>query len=247
MTALPHRLTTDRAPQLGLIVLQSDETIELDFRRLLPEKAELLVSRIPSGAEVTPETLAAMEGDLARAASLFPQGVALASLGYACTSGAAQIGPETVSDHLRAVHPGAEPTNPVIALIAACRALGINRLAVLSPYIEPVSRKLFDRLDTAGIATPVFGSFEIADEARVARIDTASIIAAATTLAEQGGFDALFLSCTNLRTLDAIPALEAQTGLPVLSSNLVLAWHMAQLAGIDTSATAPGRLLSSSG
>ena len=37
----------------GLIVLQSDETIEHDMRRLLPsEGAALYTSRVPSGADV---------------------------------------------------------------------------------------------------------------------------------------------------------------------------------------------------
>ena len=33
---LPYRLTETRAPQVGLIILQSDESIERDFRRMLP-------------------------------------------------------------------------------------------------------------------------------------------------------------------------------------------------------------------
>ena len=243
MTALPHRLTTTRAPQLGLIVLQSDETIELDFRRLLPADAEWMVARIPSGAEVTPETLAAMEHDLTTTAARFPDGIKLACIAYGCTSGSAQIGTDTVARHLNAVHPDSATTNPVTALIAACNALTIRRLAVLSPYIEPVSRRLFDRLSDAGIDTPCFGSFEIADEARVVRIDTSSIIAAARSLLQGAEVDALFLSCTNLRTLDAIAPLEAETGLPVLSSNQVLAWHMAHLSGIDLAKGAPGRLI----
>jgi maleate isomerase len=41
---------------------------------------------------------------------------------------------------------------------------------------------------------------------------------------------AIFLSCTNLRTLHAIAPIEAATGLPVFSSNQALAWHMSTLA-----------------
>jgi maleate isomerase len=69
-------------------------------------------------------------------------------------------------------------------------------------------------------------------EARVARIDPRSTAEAARALAWRGGMDALFLSCTNLRTYDILPALQAELGLPVLSSNQALAWHMARLAGI---------------
>ena len=50
--------------------------------------------------------------------------------------------------------------------------------------------------------------------------------------AQKGGIDGLFLSCTNLRTLDVIAKLETETGLPVLSSNQVLAWDLARRAEV---------------
>ena len=49
----------------------------------------------------------------------------------------------------------------------------------------------------------------------------------------RGEVDAVFLSCTNLRTLDVIDEIEAELGLPVVSSNQALAWHMAQLTQIS--------------
>jgi maleate isomerase len=51
------------------------------------------------------------------------------------------------------------------------------------------------------------------------------------------------LSCTNLRTLDVIDDLEAELGVPVLSSNLALARHMARATGAALAPDAPGRLL----
>ena len=41
----------------------------------------------------------------------------------------------------------------------------------------------------------------------------------------------MFLSCTNLRTFDALPALEARYGIPVLSANQVTMWAALQAAG----------------
>lgn len=47
---------------LGLIVLQSDETIEQEFRRIFRAgDVALYVSRVPSGAKVTTDTLGAMK------------------------------------------------------------------------------------------------------------------------------------------------------------------------------------------
>jgi len=78
---------------LGLVVLQVDETIEQDFRRLFPSPGvALYTSRIPSGADVTPETLTAMEAELPRAAGLLPAAASFGAVGYACTSAATLIG-----------------------------------------------------------------------------------------------------------------------------------------------------------
>ena len=68
-------------------------------------------------------------------------------------------------------------------------------------------------------------------------------VAAARALATGSGVDALFLSCTNLRTLDAIPVLASELRMPVLSSNLVLAWEMLRLAGAPGNAVTPQELL----
>ncbi len=247
MSDLTYTLDEARAPQLGLIVLQSDETIEADMRRLLPGSAELLVSRIPSGAEVSPESLAAMEHDMTAAARLLPSGAELRVVGYGCTSGTATIGADRVAGLIRAGAQTPEVTEPVSALIAACRHLGLRKIALVSPYVAQVSDRLRAVLAQAGIEVAAFASFNVAQEARVVRIDAASIRAAAANVAgrgacAEGGCDGVFLSCTNLRTLEVIDAVEADLGLPVLSSNQVLAWHMARLAGLPATPDAPGRL-----
>ncbi|MEM9765502.1 MAG: Asp/Glu racemase [Pseudomonadota bacterium] len=243
MSAFHYRLAAPQGPALALAVLQTDETIEADFRRLFAQSVRLHVTRVPSAPAVTSETLAAMEAELPAAAALLPRGLVFDAVGYGCTSASAEIGSARVA---AAVAKGVDTrsvTEPLSALVAAARSLGISRIAFLSPYIEPVSAKLRGALAEQGLATPVFGSFDEASEARVARIDGPSIIEAGQALAARGGTEALFLSCTNLRTLDVIAPLETATGMPVLSSNLVLAWHMAHLAGIEGAVNGPGHLV----
>ena len=78
---------------LGLVILASEETLERAARAMIPSDTDLFVSRVTSDPIVTPDTLAAMEADLPAAAALFPKGRDLDAVGYACTSGAARIGP----------------------------------------------------------------------------------------------------------------------------------------------------------
>lgn len=242
MTRLSYEASLIVNPRLGLVVLQTDETIELDFRRLLPANADLYVTRVPSGLEVTRETLGAMENHITAAAALLPAAQAFDAVGYGCTSGTSVIGPERVAALVREGVDTRAVSEPVSALIAACKALGVARLAFLSPYIEEVSATLRGVLQRHGIVSPVFGSFDEAEEAKVVRISGASVVSAAAALSEGQEVDALFLSCTNMRTLDVIDEIEAHTGLPVLSSNQVLAWHMCRLAGITPAAGPFGRL-----
>ncbi|NRB34344.1 MAG: aspartate/glutamate racemase family protein [Rhodobacteraceae bacterium] len=239
--SLPYVLADDARPVLGAIVLQADATLEDDLRRLMPRDVRLMVSRVPSGLAVTSDSLEAMAGHLTDAANLFPRGEGFDTIAYGCTSGAAQIGPERVAQLIRAGAPAQRVTEPVSALVAACRAAGVTRLALVSPYVEQVSQRLRDVLAVAGIATPVFASFDEAEEARVARISAQSLRDATHHVAAQGDVDAVFLSCTNLRTLDVIPSLGRDLDVPVWSSNLVLAWHM--LDGTDHATAQPGALV----
>tara|TARA_B100000780_G_scaffold53106_1_gene33009 strand:- start:106 stop:753 length:648 start_codon:yes stop_codon:yes gene_type:complete len=207
--------------------------------------ADVFVSRVPSGQEVTAETLESMAGHIAASASLFPQTISFDAVGYGCTSGTAQIG---VSEIERLVKFGTQTktvSQPVSALVAACEHLGLKRIAFLSPYIEGVSANLRQVLQDNGVETPAFGTFGEAEEFKVVRISGASVMEAATALVRDSKVDGIFLSCTNLRTLDLIMPLEAALDMPVLSSNLVLAWHLAQLSGNPEALSGPGRLFAS--
>ncbi|MGI9395761.1 MAG: maleate cis-trans isomerase family protein [Boseongicola sp.] len=244
MTALPYQLDDDNLKSLGLIVLQADERIESDFRRLMPDGIRLFASRVPSALEVSSATLAEMEAHLAAAAGLLPRGPAFNVVGYGCTSGTAEIGATTIARRVREGVDTDTVTEPVSALVAACRALGIEQLGFLSPYVEPVSDKLRSVLDNFGINTPEFGTYAEPTEEKVARILEESTFDAARKVARHGKMDALFLSCTNLRTLNIIEPLEQELGIPVLSSNQVLAWHMLGLADISPPDRAFGRIFS---
>ncbi|AXI47666.1 Asp/Glu racemase [Sulfitobacter sp. SK012] len=240
MTPYSYDLAPETARPLGLIVLQSDETIEGDFRIMLHEDTPLQISRIASALEVSSDSLQQMEGGLTAAASLFPRPSQFASIGYGCTSASAQIGSAKIAGYIRNGTNAEHVTDPLSALVAACSSLGLKRIALLSPYVAQVSDRLRDALKDADIATPSLGSFNEAREENVVRIAGPSIYAAACDLAAQGAVDGIFLSCTNLRTLAIIPDIEAATGLPCLSSNQVLAWHMTTTA--ETTASIPGQL-----
>jgi len=226
---------------IGAIVLQNDETLEPEMRAVFSDVA-VYHARIPSAPEVTPETLKAMEADLPKTAALLPRETAFAAIGYGCTSGSTIIGPDRVRDLVRTGHPHAEVTNPLTAVMAACDALGVRRIGFLTPYIADVSAAMRSALEENGLEIAAFGSFEQSEEAVVARIAPASVLDAMIAVGRDPQAEAVFASCTNLRSLGIIDEAEARLGKPVLSSNLAFFWHLRRLAGLPVTGHGPGRL-----
>lgn len=242
MSCFPYRLTERARPAMGLIVLRVDETIEQEFRRYFaPEDARLHITRLPSGDDLTPDSIAGMETDLSAAAALLPPAAGFDVVGYACTSGTAQIGAEKVRALVAAGTRIRHVTNPLTAALAAFDEFGTKRVGIVSPYIPSVADSVRQAFAAQGILVPDVLSFGEEVEARVARIDPQSIADAARALARRCDLDAVFLSCTNLRTYDIAPDLEAELGLPVLSSNRALAWHMSRLAKAPSARCSPER------
>lgn len=218
---------------LGVIVLETDETLEQEFARMVPRPGVALYhSRIPMVSEVNTETLAQMEAELPASARLLPPSLTFDVIGYGCTSASTVIGSDTVARAINSVCPGAKVSDPLAALIAAGRHLGVTRLGFLTPYVAEVSARMREKLTDAGFEIVAFGSFEEGNDHVVARITEGSIREGAMQVAAQAECDAIVIACTNLRCLNVIPEIEAATGIPVLSSNLALCWHMLELAGL---------------
>ncbi len=231
---------------LGLIVLQADETIEKEFRPLFDLDGVVLYhARIPSDPEVTEETLMRMKEQLTDTAALLPRNRPLDVIGYACTSASTVIGSQAVEIDVRKAHPDARVTNPAAAVVAALKHLGVSKVGVVTPYIAEVSDAVVELLRKQGLDPVKVGSFGQSEEATVARIAPRSVELAVQMIGEDPQVEAVFASCTNLRTLPVIDACEKKLGKPVISSNLALAWHMMKLAGIKTTGLGPGKLFES--
>ena len=218
-------------PPMGLIVLQVDETIEGEFRKAFrTSKNQIFVTRIPSGLEVTTKTLTSMEHHISASAKLLPQSREFSVIGYGCTSASAIIGSEKISDLIKSGCSTREVTNPLLAATEYAKHLGVTKLALLSPYIEEVNTPLRKALEIKGLSTETFGTFGEGQEEKVARISESSTIEAAITLGQDASTEAVFISCTNLRTFNCLDKIANKIDKPVFSSNQSLAWHMKKLS-----------------
>lgn len=232
--------------RLGLIVLQTDQTIEHEFARIFraQDDVALYAARIPNTMEVSPETLRQMAIDLPHTAGLLPSQFGFDVLGYACTSGATMIGEDRVDTLIREVHPRAKTTNPISACKAALAALGLKRIALVTPYPVDVTVEMQANLQAAGFETTAVATFGQSDDFTVARISSDSILKAVLQIGARDDCDGVFVSCTSLRALQIIADAEVALGKPVITSNQALAWHMMRLAGLFDIPENAGRLFS---
>ena len=229
--------------RLGLLVLESDQTMEWEFRDLthLPG-VSVYHARLANAATVTPETLAAMEHELPIAAGLLPDYLGVNAIGYGCTSGATIIGEDRVAEIIGKAHPGVPSSNPLTAAKAAFAALKVNRLGLLTPYSPDVTEAMQARFDAAGISVQVVGSFYEESDEVVGKIDPASILKGAISVGSPDDVDGVFISCTSLCAASVIPEAERILNKPVTASNHALAWHLLRLAGISDARDDAGRL-----
>ena len=212
---------------MGLVVLQVDETIEGEFREAFgTSKNQIFVTRIPSGLEVTTESLISMEQHIKASAKLLPQSREFSVIGYGCTSASAIIGSEKISELIKSGCHTREVTNPLLAATEYAKHIKVRKLALLSPYIEEVNTPLRKAFGNNGLSTEVFGTFGEGKEEKVARISESSTIEAAITLGQNASVEAVFISCTNLRTFNCLGKIANEINKPVFSSNQSLAWHM---------------------
>lgn len=227
----------------GAIVLEADETLEPELSQLLHQPGGAIYhNRIRMAPHVTEETLMQMQAELPGVAAQFPARP-FDVIGYGCTSAATVIGPDAVRKAIQSTRPEAKVTDPLTAILAACEVLGVRKIGFLTPYLPAVSARMQARLEEAGYVIVSFGSFEESDDRVVARITPAAIFAGIEAVAAQAPCDAVIVACTNLRVAGVAAEAEKRVGVPVISSNLALAWHMLRLAGITPAKAEFGRLM----
>lgn len=138
---------------------------------------------------------------------------------------------------------GLPVTTMTDSVIAALHTFETRRLAVATAYTDVVNARLRDYLTQAGFEILSLAALDLTDVEAIQATSTQDLVALgleAVALADAP--DALFISCGGLRTLPAILPLEAQTGLPVISSATAGAWRAAQLVGHSGRAPGHGRL-----
>lgn len=224
------------------MVAPYDFALDRELWRWLPGSVDLLLTRTPDeGLPVSVEQAERLGDPAVIAAAtrsvLTPSPAVVA---YACTAGSfasGRAGERAIREAmLDAGAPRAVTTSG--AVVAALRALGVRRVAVATPYDAAVTGLLVDYLTDCGLEVTASAHLGLDDEIwRVPEGATADLARRVLT----PDAEAVFLSCTNLPTYDAIAGIEAELGLPVVTSNQATLWAALDLLGL--AAVGPGQRL----
>jgi maleate isomerase len=130
------------------------------------------------------------------------------------------------------------------ALVKGLQALGAKRLALITPYMRPLTDKVVDYLEHQGFEVLDSIALEIPDNLEVAAQDPMNLLEIYKRL-DLTGVDVLVASaCVQMPSLAAIDLLEKATGLPVTSAAVCTTWEMLRKLGLSTRVPMGGQLLS---
>ena len=236
--------------RIGQIVPSSNTTMETEIPAMLraregvaPERFSFHSSRMRM-KKVTKEELAAMDADSDRCA-LELSDARVDVLGYACLVAIMSMGrgyhrQSEQRLHQRTVDNGAPA--PVVtsagALIQGLQRIGAKKIAVLTPYMKPLTALVVDYIEHEGIEVLDALSLEISDNLQVGAQDPRAPIEISRRLST-ANCDAVVLSaCVQMPSLPSIQPVEDRLGLPVLSA-AVCTTH-AMLTALKLPAHVPG-------
>jgi len=228
---------------VGLVLPATNTVIEEEFGVIF-RQAGMRVhhSRIPIDVAITKESLAAMEDRLEGAVGLILPGRSLDVVAYGCTSASMVIGTNRITEICQMAKPGVHVTNPFTAAIFGLKLLKVTAIALVTPYLDDINQQMRAYLENEGIRVKVMISFNEVDNYKVGQMSLDSVENAVLEVAKRDDVEGVFISCTNLRSVDRIESLEKKLDKPVTSSNHAMAWHAMYLAGVGHSGAGWGRL-----
>ena len=222
-----HRLCFDTRAiekRVGLILLATDHSTEADFTRLVASnRVGVFSTRIAYANPTTAENLRAMQPRLEQAARLLLPDEDLDVICFSCTAASVVIGDVAVAAAIRKAKPGVPVVTPAAAAATGLKALGTRRISILTPYTVAVSEPMAAYFEAGGFHIESFTCLGLDDDRQMARIARESLIEAAVD-ATSASAEALFISCTALRSASVVSAIEARIGRPVVASNQASAW-----------------------
>ena len=244
--------------RIGLVVPSSNTTMETEIPEMLRSRSQLAPETFTFHSSrmrmkhVTKEELTKMDNDSIRCA------VELADarcdiLAYACLVAimCQDPGYHTVSEEK--LNKAAKETGadiPVVssagALIEGIQTLGAKKIALIAPYMKPLTGTVIDYIQSYGIEVVDSISREVPDNLAVGRLDPMNLIATAEKLKSQDADAVVLSACVQMPSLPAVQEVENRLGKPVLSAATATVYRILKTLRLKPVVPNAGTLLSGS-
>ncbi|GAA3251422.1 maleate isomerase [Pseudonocardia petroleophila] len=242
--------------RVGLIVPSSNTTMETEIPAILRAREEIRPERFTFHSSrmrmkhVDPAELAAMDADSLRCAVELSD-ARVDVMAYACLVAIMAQGLGYHRDSQKKLAAAAEAESgeavPVVssagALVQALHHLGARRIAVLAPYMRPLTATVCEYIEHEGVQVTDSISLEVADNLAVGRLDPSQLVGLAKQVDTRGA-DALVLSaCVQMPSLAVLDTVQQQFDIPVVSAASATVWRLLTDLGLDPVAPRAGALL----
>jgi maleate isomerase len=245
-------MTTHR---IGLIVPSSNVTVETEVPALLARhqgaRFSFHASRMRM-AQVSPEELRAMNAQRERCVDELADARVDALL-YACLvavmaqgAGEHRRTEEAVTGQLASAGQAPAVLSSAGALVEGLRALGAQRIALVTPYLRPLAEQVVGYLEAEGFTVADWAALEVGDNTAVGCIPGDQVMTAARGLDMSGAGALVISACVQMPSLDLIGPAEQEFGLPVLSAATAGAYALLRRLGLPAILPGAGQLLDGS-
>lgn len=227
-------------PSIGMIVPVTNTVNEAEWKRMAPQMRFPLV-RMALHAHGDPKLYDDLRACLDQLATSKPDVIA-----YACTAGS-MVQPLDSLAGFMSRESGKPAVATAPALVHACRALGLKRVSLATPYHDALNEHERHFLADNGIQVVAVKGLGIGaggphEYVRIAKVPEEDVHAHCLA-ADHPDAEGMIVSCTDFRTLGILPRLERELGKPVVSSNLATFWMALRAAGVKERLKGYGRLL----
>jgi maleate isomerase len=224
------------------LVPSSNTTVEPEFYAMLPKRISVHTARIRL-QKVTIEALSEMESGIeAEAAKLAD--AAVDTIGFACTTGSLfrGLGHDKTIEKIVECASGKPAVTTASAVVDALKTLNMENVAVATPYIDEMNRLERGFLRSSGFSVLDLEGLGLSDNSEIGKVDSQSVFDLVVSLKHQNA-DGIFISCTNLHTMEIIGELEEELQKPVISSNTATLWAMLRKCHIEAKISGHGKIL----
>ncbi len=229
--------------RIGLIALCDDVAVDRDFARMIPDdRVALITSRILLEQPNSERTFLAMADRIPDTVRLLCPSLRLDSVVFGCTSATSFIGEARVTELVLSARQGVNVTNPGTGAITALTELNAKRVSVITPYTAANTENVVRMLAKGGIQSVQVSCFGFDTDMGIGSVPRDAYVEVARNTNHQDA-EAIFVSCTATKALDAIDEIEAATGLPCVTSNQAAFWHVLRMAGWNEPIAGFGRLM----